>query len=224
MTFCHRSCACCNRYEVAWQIGLTGQRRKKPCRPRWFEGFKQAEYLLQETDPGTRYWKNENVQYDRLRISQSVIAGRTLILTQTMTALAPPTMDPEAEAGRFSWLIYGTEKDVSEIHGGCGFSQKLLHMMSQITYCAARLQQDPNSRVVPITARMLEKQLSSMHQWSREAETENQSVAEKRSQTIEWVRLRPVNEVINSSQDMTIVTAEAWRITVMIYLQCRLLR
>ncbi|KAJ4244195.1 hypothetical protein NW762_014576 [Fusarium torreyae] len=167
-------------------IILTERRRKKPYKPRWLEGFEQAEHLLQQTDPGTRYWKNENVQYDRLRISQSVIAGRSLILTQTMTALPPPTMDAEAEA--------------------------------------ARLQQDPNSRVVPITARLLEKQLSSIHQWSREAGIENQSMSEKRSQAIDWVRLKPANEVISSSQDMTIVTAEAWRIAVVIYLQCRLLR
>lgn len=42
-----------------------------------------------------------------------------------------------------------------QIHGGCGFSKKLLHMMSQITYYAARLQQDPENMVVTVTTQYL---------------------------------------------------------------------
>ncbi|KIL92340.1 hypothetical protein FAVG1_04750 [Fusarium avenaceum] len=205
-------------------IILTERRRKKPYKPRWLEGFKQAENLLRQTDPGVRYWKDKNIQYDRLRISQCVMVGRAVILTQAMTPLPPPTMDPEAEASRFSWLLYGTERDVSEIHGGCGFSQKLLHIMSQISYCAARLQQEPGSTLVPITARFLDRQLSSMRQWSHDTRSETQESVERHSQTIDWVRLKLAGEVIDSSQDMTDLTAEAWRIAVIIYFQCRLLR
>lgn len=152
------------------------------------------------------------------------MVGRAVILTQAMTPLPPPTMDPEAEASRFSWLLYGTERDVSEIHGGCGFSQKLLHIMSQISYCAARLQQEPGSTLVPITARFLDRQLSSMRQWSHDTRSETQESVERHSQTIDWVRLKLAGEVIDSSQDMTDLTAEAWRIAVIIYFQCRLLR
>ncbi|KAF4947935.1 hypothetical protein FSARC_13862 [Fusarium sarcochroum] len=142
---------------------VTERRRKKPYKPRWLEGFKQGEYFLQETDPGARYWKDHNVQYDELRISQSIIVGRSVILAQPMMALPSLSMmDPEVEAGRFGWLLYGTEKDMFEIHGGCGFSKKLLHIMGQITYCAARLQQEPKSTVVPITARYLRRELAEM--------------------------------------------------------------
>ncbi|KAF5706058.1 hypothetical protein FGLOB1_7624 [Fusarium globosum] len=175
------------------------------------------------TDPGTRYWKNNNVQYNELRISQSIIVGRGVILAQPMTALpSPQTFNPEVEAGRFSWLLYGEEKDMYEIHGGCGFSKKLLHLMSQVTYCAGRLQQEPESTIVPITAKFLLRELSEMRQWSREGK--DWELAQKYPPTIGWVRDKADEVIIDSDQIMTEVTAEAWRIAAIIYYQCRLLR
>ncbi|KAJ0129946.1 Catechol 1,2-dioxygenase, partial [Fusarium oxysporum f. sp. albedinis] len=204
-------------------IVLTERRLKKPYNPRWLEGFRQGEYFLQATDPGARYWKNDNVQYNELRISQSIIVGRAVILAQLMMALpSPQTFNPEAEAGRFSWLLYGTEKDMYEIHGGCGFSKKLLHLMSQVTYCAGRLQQEPESTIVPITAKFLLRELSEMRQWSREGK--DWELARKYPPTIDWVRDRADEIIIDSNQIMTEVTAEAWRIAAIIYYQCRLLR
>ncbi|KAF4986138.1 hypothetical protein FDECE_16106, partial [Fusarium decemcellulare] len=204
-------------------IVLTERRLKKPYKPRWLEGFKQGEYFLQTTDPGGRFWKDSNVQYSDLRISQSIIVGRAVILAQPMMELpSPATLNPEVEASRFGWLLYGTEKDMFEIHGGCGFSKKLLHTMSQVTYCAARLQQEPESTIVPITARFLHRELQEMRQWSREGIT--WEVAQNRPQTIDWVRKKPDDNVIDSNQGMTDVTAEAWRLAAIIYLQCRLLR
>ncbi|QGI65959.1 hypothetical protein CEK26_009909 [Fusarium fujikuroi] len=204
-------------------IVLTERRLKKPYNPRWLEGFRQGEYFLQATDPGARYWKNNNVQYNELRISQSIIVGRAVILAQPMMALpSPQTFNPEAEAGRFSWLLYGTEKDMFEIHGGCGFSKKLLHLMSQVTYCAGRLQQEPESTIVPITAKFLLRELSEMRQWSREGK--DWELARKYPPTIDWVRDKADEVIIDSNQIMTEVTAEAWRIAAIIYYQCRLLR
>ncbi|SCV61181.1 uncharacterized protein FFFS_15750 [Fusarium fujikuroi] len=204
-------------------IVLTERRLKKPCNPRWLEGFRQGESFLQATDPGTRYWKNNNVQYNELRISQSIIVSRGVILAQPMTALpSPQTFNPEVEAGRFSWLLYGEEKDMYEIHGGCGFSKKLLHLMSQVTYCAGRLQQEPESTIVPITAKFLLRELSEMRQWSREGK--DWELAQKYPPTIGWVRDKADEVIIDSNQIMTEVTAEAWRIAAIIYYQCRLLR
>ncbi|EXK77696.1 hypothetical protein FOQG_17610 [Fusarium oxysporum f. sp. raphani 54005] len=204
-------------------IVLTERRLKKPYNPRWLEGFRQGEYFLQATDPGARYWKSNNVQYNELRISQSIIVGRAVILAQPMMALtSPQTFNPEAEAGRFSWLLYGTEKDMYEIHGGCGFSKKLLHLMSQVTYCAGRLQQEPESTIVPITAKFLLRELSEMRQWSREGK--DWELARKYLPTIDWVRDKADEIIIDSNQIMTEVTAEAWRIAAIIYYQCRLLR
>jgi hypothetical protein len=134
----------------------------------------------------------------------------------------PATMDPEIESNRFNWLLYGTENDLFEIHGGCGFSKKLLHTMSQVTYCAARLQQEPESTIVPITARFLMRTLTDMRQWSREGKSWEQ--CRQRAQTITWVRIIADDVIVSSKEDMTDVTAEAWRIAAIIYYQCRLLR
>jgi hypothetical protein len=134
----------------------------------------------------------------------------------------PTTMNPEIESNRLNWLIYGTEKDMLEIHGGCGFSKKLLHTMSQVTYCAARLQQEPESIIVPITAGFLMRTLTDMRQWSREGKSWEQ--CRQHPQTITRVRDAADNVIISSKEDMTDVTAEAWRIAAIIYHQCRLLR
>ncbi|CAM1502062.1 Fc.00g040460.m01.CDS01 [Cosmosporella sp. VM-42] len=192
-------------------VVLTERRLKKPYSPRWLEGFKQGEHFLQVTDPGGRFWRDNNVQLSNLRISQSIIVGRAVILAQPMMALpSPNTLDPEQEARRFGWLLYGTEKDMYEIHGGCGFSKMLLHTMSQVTYCAARLQQEPKSTIVPITAKYLLRQLQNMRQWS--SESRPWAMVQHRPATIDMVRTKPDDYIIDTDQDMTDVTAEAWRL------------
>jgi hypothetical protein len=140
-----------------------------------------------------------------------------------MMALPEPgSMNPEIEASRFNWLLYGTESDLFEIHGGCGFSKKLLHTMSHVTYCAARLQQEPETTVVPRTAKFLRRTLTDMRQWSREGKSWEE--CRQHPQTITWVRDTADDVMISSKEDMTDVTAEAWRIAAIIYYQCRLLR
>lgn len=146
-----------------------------------------------------------------------------MILAQPMMKLpSPDTFDPEYETSRFGWLLYGTEQNMYQIHGGCGFSKKLLHMMSQITYCAARLQQDPENIVVPTTSQYLHAELVHMRQWS--SESKDWESAKVGPSITEWVRSVPDGFVISSSSDMTDVTAEAWRLTAIVYLQCRVLR
>ncbi|PTB69053.1 hypothetical protein BBK36DRAFT_1192964 [Trichoderma citrinoviride] len=206
-------------------IVLTERRRKKPYTPRWLEGFKQSEHFLESIDEGSRFWSKSNVQLSSLRISQSVIVGRAVILSQLMTTLPPPsTFDPEREAARFGWLLYGDMKDMYEIHGGCGFSKKLLHSFSQITYCSARLYQDPESSVIPLTAKFLLSELLDMRQWSSAPNSNPWEVARTQQQTIEMVRAAHEGYVIDSASSMTEVTAEAWRIAAIVYLQCRALR
>ncbi|KAF7533350.1 hypothetical protein G7Z17_g13524 [Cylindrodendrum hubeiense] len=204
-------------------IVLTERRLKKPYTPRWLEGFKQGEHFLHVTDPGGRFWRDNNIQLTNLRISQSIIVGRAVILAQPMMELpSPDNLEPVQESSRFGWLLYGTEKTMYEIHGGCGFSKKLLHTMSQITYCAARLQQEPEGAIVPITARYLLRELLEMRQWS--SESIPWEVTQERPQPIEWIRDMPDDFVIDSDHDMTDATAEAWRFASIIYLQGRLLR
>jgi hypothetical protein len=132
------------------------------------------------------------------------------------------SFDPTKEASRFGWLLYGKEDEMFAIHGGCGFSKKLLHVLSQITYCAARLKQESESPVPPMTARFLLQELQEMRQWNDESGSWERAKAGP--QTIEWVRTVPDNYIIDDSNVMTDVTAEAWRLAALVYLQCRALR
>lgn len=206
-------------------IVYTERRRKRPHSPRWLEGFKQCEHFLESIDEGSRFWSPSNVQSSSLRISQSIIVGRAVVLSQIMTPLKSPyTFDPQKESSRFGWLLYGNMEDMYEIHGGCGFSKKLLHSLSQISYLAARLYQDPESPVAPLTAKFLLTELLQMRQWSSAVDAAPWEEAKGLPQTIEMVRAAPKGYVIDSACHMTEVTAEAWRIAAMIYLQCRALR
>ncbi|KAI9151684.1 hypothetical protein HJFPF1_08893 [Paramyrothecium foliicola] len=219
-------------------IILTERRLKKPFIPRWLQGFRHGEHFLQATDQGTRFWDSNNVQTDTLHNAHCIMIGRGIILSQTMMVLpAPANFDPEQEAARFGWLLYGSPADMYEIHGGCGFCKKLLHVFSRITYCAARLQQERESPFVPVHAEFLLRELSEMRQWSKppiEVKKNNPlpqgpaafdwESAKARQSTIQWVRSLPLGFQVESAKDMTDVTAEAWRIAAMIYLQCRVLR
>lgn len=204
-------------------IVLTERRLKNPHTPRWLQGFRRGEQFLQATDHGSRFWRSSNIQTSSLRISQSVIVGRAIILAQPMALLPPPNeFDAEKEASRFGWLLYGTERDMYQIHGGCGFSKKLLHILSQVTYCAARLQQEAESPIVPMTAQYVYAELDRMRQWS--PESKDWESAKASPLVIEWVRMQPPDYVIVDNPTMTDVTAEAWRITAILYLLCRVFR
>ena len=202
---------------------LTERRLKTPHDPRWLRGFTLAEQFLGMTDAGARFWRYPNEIVSPLRISQSVIVGNAVILAQCMMDLPVlGAIGPDGDVARFGWLLSGTQRDIYEIHGTCGFSRKLLHMISQITYCAARLQQDGNSPVIPITAQYLLRELVEMRQWSRESKSWDTVKSEPG--VIDSVRNLPPGYFIDSHEDVIAVTAEAWRIASIIYLQCRVLR
>ena len=88
--------------------------------------------------------KTTNIQTESPMNSQSVINGLTIIVTQLLRPLpASSFFDAETRVARFGWLVNGPGKEeLYQIHVDCGFSKKLLHVMSQLTYCAARLQQE----------------------------------------------------------------------------------
>ncbi|CEJ91022.1 hypothetical protein VHEMI06765 [[Torrubiella] hemipterigena] len=204
-------------------IVLVERRLRRPNQPRWLEGFKQSEYFLRKTDPGSRFWNPENVQMDELRLSQSIIVGRHVILAQPMTPLPnPDTFDYVNEVDRFGWLLYGTEAEMYEIHGGCGFSKRLLHTMSQVTCMAARQIQEPESPMPQMTAGRLLTVLDNVRQWSKEGCT--WEVAQTQPLPITWISKTSDEYRIDDPVEMTAVTAEAWRLATVLYVQCRLLR
>jgi hypothetical protein len=159
-----------------------------------------------------------------LRIAQTVIVGRAVILSQPMDDLPrAETFDTKSQQKRFGWLMYGTEQDVDEIHGGCGFSKRLLYTISQITLLATILQHNPSSRLDSVGVKIL-RELRRMKQWSRESRKVNPAGSDESPTSMTNIRIRPSDYRITESAEMIEVTAEAWRFATIAYLQCRLLR
>ncbi|KAK2591012.1 hypothetical protein QQS21_011305 [Conoideocrella luteorostrata] len=137
---------------------------------------------------------------------------------------SPENFDGRLEAKRFGWILQDSSwNEWYKIHGGCGLSRRLLHLVSQITYCAARFHQYPETFTTPTTVEYLERYLKEMRQWNGESTTDWEA-AKMNPPEIDMIRTLPEGYVISSSNAMINATAEAWRIAVIIYLQCRLLR
>ncbi len=204
-------------------VVLTERRLRKPYHPRWLMSFKQAATVLELTDSGNRFYKEPNVQVSALRLSQSVIVGKAVILAQTMMPLPlPADFDPVLESSRFGFLLDGSKAGMFEIHGGCGFSKRVLYVFNQVSYCSTRLLQDGETPIVPVAADLLYDQLLNLRQWS--SEYENWEVAQGKQQPIEWIRETDESYIVQQAEVMTEVTAEAWRLAAIVYLQCRLFR
>lgn len=201
--------------------------------PRWLSGFRLSGLFLKATVGGSPFWGRSGTQLSSLLTSQTVVVGHGVVLAQLMMPLPDPkTYDFEKEVGRFDWLLHGSKLDVYEIHGGCGLSRKLLHIFSQITNCAARLQQDQKDRstvvpmtaesTVPITAEYLLNELHWMRQWSRESQ--NTGLSHPDPSVLPRLRNRLKHNQITTSARMTAITGEAWRLAAILYLQFRVLR
>ncbi|RBR09930.1 uncharacterized protein FIESC28_09676 [Fusarium coffeatum] len=119
-----------------------------------------------------------------------------------------PSMEkPKIEANKFNCLLDDDEqKDLEEIRGGSGVSIKLIHLISQITYCAAYWKRRPDSLVLPVTGRYLVKALSNIQIWQNRARNQRADSAANPNPAIE----NPASEL--------------WRIAAAVYLQCRLFR
>lgn len=92
--------------------------------------------ILDNSDPGYRYWKAENVQSSNARISSGNKVASYDIFSQTVMPL-----EQEESRASYSWLLEGSEHDVRKVHGLTGLSSKLLHTFAQITHLAAQLKE-----------------------------------------------------------------------------------
>lgn len=111
------------------------------------------------------------------------------------------------------------------IHGACGFSRIVLFRISQARLFAALSRKESYEGITDIWAERILLDLQELRQFSEESTDRNTwETAKKGEAIIAKVRQKPENYVINDRHEMTEVTAEAWRITAMIYLLCRALR
>ena len=104
--------------------------------PQWYKGTRVAKLILDNSDPGYRYWKAEYVQSNNARISCGNQVASYDIFSQTVMPL-----EQEESKASYSWLLEGSERDVRKIHGLTGLSSKLLHIFAQITHLAGQLKE-----------------------------------------------------------------------------------
>jgi hypothetical protein len=112
---------------VNWEL-----RRSKDHESRWRAGSQLAKSILVNSDPSRRYWKTENAQRDRVRISNANWVAHVDILAQSVTPLKTEDTEPA-----YPWLLAGSERDNRKIHGSTGVCPKILHTFAQITHLTA---------------------------------------------------------------------------------------
>lgn len=197
------------------QIILFERRRKLPQKPRWLEAFLLAEKVIELRVPNLSFRKAQNVQLTGLQNAHSVMVGRSLILAQTMDKLHLESFDVTKEGQRFQWLWFG---NLDEIHGGCGFSKKLLHTIGRVTWITAAVSQNPAFVVV---GEHCLRMLQNLVQVNSESDY---LLAPEGGQPVEALRGIRDGYIIQRPEEMTAVTAEAWRLAAIAYLQCRMMR
>lgn len=102
--------------------------------PNWYLGGQLAKSLLDESDPGYRYWKRVNVQCSDARLANANFGAFACIVAQPVTAL-----DMNGPDQTFDWLLAGSLTDSQKIHGSTGLCPKLLHTFAQVTHLTIRM-------------------------------------------------------------------------------------
>ncbi|KAE9378263.1 hypothetical protein N431DRAFT_461797 [Stipitochalara longipes BDJ] len=193
---------------VNWEL-----RRSKDREQRWFEGARVARRILDASDPGYRYYNPENVQASNARISNANWIAYVDIIAQPVMPLEIDQTD-----STYGWLLEGTETEVRKIHGATGVCPKLLHTYAQITRFAARMNESPDSMILPHGARKLEARLTNFHQWSDLSPGYNTADELLTSCVLD------TNGQVNCPAKITELTGETWVAAAQIYLQCRVFR
>jgi Fungal specific transcription factor domain len=120
----------------------------------------------------------------------------------------------------YSWLLWGTEKEVHTIHGATGLSPKLLHTFAQITRLCEQMSKTPESLILPMGAKKIRKLLENFRQRSELSEgyeTTSALMASCEDGLDE-------NGKVTEAKKVTELTGECWVCAAKIYLHCRFFR
>lgn len=186
--------------------------------PQWLQGFRLAEaYLDRKDNIRDRTWDLAK-EPKPLRLSQSLVVGRGIILPQMLTAL--PTTEADVRPCRFEWLLNGPKNHLYKVHGACGFSPLLLHTISQATSLAAQLQAQGVAFSTHGGVESLLNELNKMEQWVDDMSYEGNIFLH--SSMVDWMQNdRPSGYIAETDWEVVGLTAEVWRLTAILYLRCR---
>ncbi|KAB8336717.1 hypothetical protein FH972_021026 [Carpinus fangiana] len=188
---------------------------KQDCSPRWWNGARVAKRILDNTDPGYRYWNPPNVQTSKARLANANRVAFINILTEPLTPLSW-TENKEL----YGWLLQGSAAEIRCIHNGTGLCPKLLHMMAQVTFLSARLQRHPDSIVYAQVALHLLSRLDRLRQHSELSPGYPSSSALFEASTLS---LSPDGKV-SSPAILVDLIGQSWISSTELYARCRLFR
>jgi hypothetical protein len=113
--------------------------------PKWYRSGKQAEYILEKTDPAYKYYASQNVQHSKARFA----LGQLFCLDNVMSDCFFP-LDLKTERCGFTWLLHGDRVQNRKIVGMTGLSPQLMHYFAKITFLSARLYQAGRVLMLPL--------------------------------------------------------------------------
>lgn len=187
--------------------------RRGDCNPKWLQGIRMATSILDNTDPGYRYWKASNVQSGAARIA---LANRVAFVEILTLPVSPLAVNRQARLN--GWLVEGDKRETYKIFGGTGLCPRLLHMFAQISQLCARAVEDPNSQVYLEAAKVIHERLGRLRQWSEISDGYQSAEELFDSCTLDS------SSHVQTVAKVTELTAEAWRTAAQIYLVCRFFR
>jgi len=163
----------------------------------------------------------ENYQFWPFILQVTLMIARHSILSEPMEDLTKKYFDADKERNKFDWLLSVGMSEAYQIDPRLGFSRMLLLYIHAVTYLTHGMLTGHRWRSPKIALAYLEK-LREMKQWSKDYTTE--LTAKNNSQPIERIRRLGADYKTESAAEMTSCTAEAWRLAIIAYCQCRLLR
>ncbi|KAM5464524.1 hypothetical protein MferCBS49748_005408 [Microsporum ferrugineum] len=191
---------------VNWELRINN------AEPNWMLAARLAKSILDNSDPGFRYWQPGNTQYSAARHGYANWIALACILGELVTPLAS-----RGNPNAYGWLLAGTQKESWKIHGSTGLCPKLLHIISQITYLSVLVKEDASTAPI-YAAKVICSGLKSFHQWSE--------LSDGYPSAEELLRSCDLDETgkVQTATKVTELTGETWVAAAQIYLYCRLLR
>ncbi|ATY64255.1 hypothetical protein A9K55_003836 [Cordyceps militaris] len=191
--------------------------RRGDCNPKWLQGIRMATSILDNTDPGYRYWKASNVQSGAARIALANRVAFVEILTLPVSPLAV-----NRQARLYGWLVEGDKRETYKIFGDIATlragGRGKLEATRALNEALGLTVQDPNSQVYLEAAKVIHERLGRLRQWSEISDGYQSAEELFDSCTLDS------SSHVQTVAKVTELTAEAWRTAAQIYLVCRFFR
>ncbi|KAK6331487.1 hypothetical protein TWF730_004569 [Orbilia blumenaviensis] len=183
--------------------------------PAWYKAIRIARKVLDNSDPGYRFKHLKNVQESKARHRIGNEIAFCEILSSAFAPIEEEDLGPKCP---YSWLVGGTDKEVTAIEGNTGMCARVLYTLAQITYLTGIYAKDPGPEVWPIVAGTLRTRLERVQQWSELSE------GYSHAQELLDACILDEDGLVKTKEEATDLIAESYIQAALIYLECRFFR